>query len=139
MIPPSLLNASFLFTLVPIWEQEPVSPAPCPAPATDGHDPTPSESGTTPSGQPAGDADGINDQVALRMVLKGYKLAVIPDWVAEANPGYDHWVEGRSDDDAERQRQDQRARSAIRPASPQGPSGPEQPDTAPSAPSDGGE
>lgn len=141
MIPPSLLNASFMFTLLPIWEQEPVPTEPCPAPASapEGSDASNTESNSQPSGQPAGDADGINDQVALRMVFKGYKLAVVPQWEAEANPGYERWVENRGDDDAERQRQDQRARSAIRPASPQGPSGPEQPDTAPSAPSDGGE
>jgi len=141
MIPPSLLTASYIFTLLPIWEQEPVPTEPCPAPASapDGSDASNTESNSQPSGQPAGDADGINDQVALRMVLKGYKLAVVPQWEAEANPGYERWVENRGDDDAERQRQEQRARSAVRPTSPQGPSGPEQPGAVPSAPSDSDE
>jgi len=136
MIPPSMLNASFLFTLVPIWEQEQVPPAPCQAPATDGDEPTASESGAAPSGQPAGDADGTNDQVALRMVLKGYKLAVVPSWAAEANPGYERWVEGRSDDDAERQ--EQRARAGTRPKPPVASSEPAA-DSAPPASCDGRE
>jgi hypothetical protein len=138
MIPPSLLNASFLFTLIPIWEQEPVTPTPCPAPAAEGYDAPATESTELPSGLPAGDADGINDQVALRMVFKGYRLAVVPDWEAQVNPGYERFAENRNDDDAERQRQDQRARSAVRP-NPHAATNPEQAGSAPSAPSDSGE
>jgi hypothetical protein len=102
MIPPSLLNASFLFTLIPIWEQEPAPlPPPCPAPpdSTDN-----GADGTAPAAQSAGDADGVNDQVALRMVFKGYRLGITTDWNAEVNQGYERFVESRSDDDAERQR-----------------------------------
>jgi hypothetical protein len=116
MIPPSLLNASFLFTLIPIWEQEPAPlPPPCPAPpdSTDN-----GADGTAPAAQSAGDADGVNDQVALRMVFKGYRLGITTDWNAEVNQGYERFVESRSDDDAERQRQNQRAGSPVRPNPP---------------------
>ena len=130
MIPPSLFNANLLFTLIPIWEPEPV-------PADDAAA-TPSEANAESSTQPHGDADGVNDQVALRMVFKGYKLGVMTDYQAEHFSGYERFVENRSDDDEERQRQDQRARSAVRP-NPPAASGPQQPGTTPSAPSVGDE
>jgi len=114
MIPPSLMNASFLFTLIPIWEEEPVPPSPCPAPDADGSDPT-TASSPSAAAQSGGDADGVNDQVALRMVFKGYRLGVMTDFTAEANPGYERFAENRSDDDADRHRQEQRARNAVRP------------------------
>ena len=123
MIPPSLLNASFLFTLVPIWEQEPAPAPPCPPPGADAPDAPATEAAPASNASVGADADGVNDQVALRMVFKGYRLAVMTDWAAEANPGYERWVENRGDDEAERQRQDQRARSAVRPSSPHAPSG----------------
>jgi hypothetical protein len=119
MIPPSLMNASFLFTLIPIWEQEPVpAPQPCPAPdGTDGNDgPNASTAAAAADAPAAGDADGVNDQVALRMVFKGYRLGVMTDFTAEANPGYERFAENRNDDDADRQRQEQRTRSAVRPS-----------------------
>lgn len=133
MIPPSLLNITYYFSLLPVWEQEPVPTEPCPTPAaSDGSQPD-GESATPPANaQPAGDADGINDQVALRLVFKGYKLTAVEDWNCLSNTGYERWVENRADDDAERQRQDQRARSATRP-NPHAPTGPEQPGTTPSA------
>jgi hypothetical protein len=130
MIPPSLMNGSFLFTLIPIWEPEPV-PADDPAAA-------PNETNADSSAQANGDADGVSDQAALRMVFKGYKLGVMTDWQAEAFTGYERSVENRSDEDAERERQNQRARSVVR-ANPHAPAGPEQAGTAPSAPSDSAE
>jgi hypothetical protein len=131
MIPPSFLTGSFLFTLIPVWEQEPAAPAPCPAPPPD--DGAAPEQAAAPSESASGaDADGVNDQVALRMVFKGYKLGVTTDWVAEVNPGHVRWGENRSDDDADRQRQDQRARSAARPALPQAPGAPDSTASAPS-------
>jgi hypothetical protein len=72
------------------------------------------------------------------MVFKGYKLGVMTDYQAEVFSGYERCVENRSDDDEERQRQDQRARSAVRP-NPPAASGPQQPGTAPSTPSVGDE
>jgi hypothetical protein len=119
MIPPSLMNASFLFTLIPIWEEEPIpAPQPCPAPdSADGNDGTNAPTAAAADdAQPTGDADGVNDQMALRMVFKGYRLGVMTDFTAEANPGYERFAENRSDDDAERQRQEQRTRSAVRPS-----------------------
>ena len=131
MIPPSLLNANFLFTLIPIWEPEP--------PATTDDPANPSgETSAQSSAQPTGDADGINDQVALRMVFKGFRLGLMTDWQAEAFAGYERFVENRSDDDEDRQRQNERARSALRP-NPHAASGPEQPGTTPSAPSNSDE
>jgi hypothetical protein len=134
MIPPSLLNTNFLFTLIPIWEPEPVPPQPCPE-TTDDPANTSGEASARSSAQPNGDADGVNDQVALRMVFKGFRLGLMTDWQAEAFAGYERFVENRSDDDEDRQRQDQRVRSAVRP-SPHAANGPEQPGAAPSAPSD---
>ena len=111
MIPPSLLNITYYFSLLPVWEQEPVPTEQSQTPAAaDGSD-TP-EANAQSAGQPGADADGVNDQVAMRMVLKGYKLTAIPQWEAQANADYERWVEDRSDEDAERNRQDQRARSA---------------------------
>ena len=134
MIPPSLMNANFLFTLIPIWEQEPVPPTPCPAPTpTIRSDKASSRIDAT---QPDGDADGVNDQVALRMVFKGYRLRRHDRLhQAEAFAGYERFVENRSDDDEDRQRQDQRARSAVRSESACRERS-EQPGTTPSAPSD---
>jgi hypothetical protein len=40
---------------------------------------------------------------------------VMTDFTAEANPGYERFAENRSDDDADRHRQEQRARNAVRP------------------------
>ncbi len=124
MIPPSFLTGSFLLTWIPVWEQEPAAPEPnATAPTDDGAAP---EQAAAPSDSSAGaDADGVNDQVALRMIFKGYKLGVTTDWVAEVNPGHVRWAENRSDDDADRQRQDQRARGSARPALPQAAGGPD--------------
>ena len=138
---PSLLEVGYYFTWVPIWEDEPVSPPSEPTPggecaaAEGGREPDTEAAAATESG---GDADGVNDEVAVRSVFKGFRLGVLTDWTAVLNPGYEHWVENRSDDDADRQRQDQRARSAVRP-NPHAAGAPEQPDTAASAPSDGGD
>jgi hypothetical protein len=137
MIPPSLLSTNFLFTLIPIWEPAPAPPEPCPATTDDPANPS-GEASAPSSTQPNGDADGINDQVALRMVFKGFRLGLMTDWQAEAFAGYERFVENRSDDDEDRQRQDQRSRSAVR-LNPNAASGPEQPGTTPSAPSDSGE
>ena len=134
MIPPSLMNGSFLFTLIPIWEPAPAPSPPCP----DDPAATPAEADAASDPEPRSDADGVNDQVALRMVFKGFRLAVVTDWQAEAFTGYERWVENRADDDAERERQNQRARGAVRP-NPHTPSGPEQAGTAPSASSAGDE
>jgi hypothetical protein len=131
MIPPSLLNASFLFTLIPIWEQEPVPPPPCTTPPENTDN---GADGTAPTAESAGDADGVNDQVALRMVFKGYRLGITTDWNAEVNQAYERFVESHSDDDAERQRQNQRAGSPVRPNPPpagidtQGPADPVDPE-----------
>jgi hypothetical protein len=138
MIPPSLMNASYLFTLIPFWEEEPVPPPPCTEPAAEGSDAPPAETTEPVSGQPEGDADGVNDEVAVRLVFKGFRLGFMTDWVAEVNPGYERFVEHGSDDDADRQRQDQRARNAVRP-NPHAAGSPEQPRAEPSAPSDSGE
>ena len=137
MIPPSLLNVSYLFTLVPIWEQEPVATPSAGASPANADDPA-TDAAAQPNGQTGADADGVNDQVAMRMVLKGYRLSVMPDWLAEANPGYTHWVENRSDDDneAERQRQAQLARARL---NPHAPSGEPEAGSAPPTSSDSGE
>lgn len=119
MIPPSLLNISYYFSLLPIYEQAPAEPAaPCPPPASDAGDANADTPAPETNVQPGGDADGINDQVALRMVFKGYKLTAIPQWEAQANAGYERWIESGGDDDAERQRQDQRARGTVKPQPP---------------------
>ena len=111
MIPPTLMYASYLFTAVPIFEQEPLDPP------SSGEAPpagcTSAEAGGAPAPQAAGDADGINDQVAFRLVFKGFRWAAVPHWEAEVNPGYERWVEGRSDDAAEHAREDERTRLAA--------------------------
>ena len=111
MIPPSLLNVTYYFSLLPVWEQEPVPTEQSQTPAAADGSGT-NEANAQPSGQPGADADGVNDQVAMRMVLKGYKLSATPQWEAQANAGYEQWIEDRGDEDAERHRQDQRARGA---------------------------
>jgi hypothetical protein len=139
MIPPSLLSISYYFSLVSIWENEPTEPAPSPLPdggcdGTDGATPTAAESAAQ---GPAGDADGVNDQVALRRVFKGYKLEAVPQWEALANSGYERFVENRHDDDLDRARRDERSRNA-RPATTPAAGGPEQTDAAPPISGDSG-
>ena len=132
IIPPTLLGLTYYFAAVPIYESEPVPPPPA-NPAGDG------DGGAGPLRPPAavplGDADGVNDQVATRLVFKGYKWVPMPSWEAESNPDYEVWIENRDDNDAERQRQDQRARSAVRP-NPHAATGLDQPGSAPAAPID---
>jgi hypothetical protein len=115
VIPPSLLNIGYYFSLLPIYEQEPAPTSPSPAPA-DVADAEPGSAAANPA--TGGDADGINDQVALRMVFKGYKLIAVPQWEAQANSGYEHAMDNRADDSEERRRQDQRARSTVHPQPP---------------------
>jgi hypothetical protein len=138
---PSLLDVGYYFTWVPVWEDEPVPPAPEQPPggecgAAEGSSEPDTEAAATT--EPGGDADGVNDEVAVRSVFKGYRLGLMTDWVAEVNPGYERFVENRSDDDADRQRQDQRARSALR-TNPHAAQSLEQHDPEPSAPSDSGD
>jgi hypothetical protein len=136
MIPPSLLSISYYFSLVSIWENEPTEPAPSPLPdgGCEG-----SDEATPAAAQPlSSDADGINDQVAMRRVFKGYKLEAVPQWEALANSGYERHVENRHDDDLDRARRDERSRN-TRPATTPAANGPDQPDAAPPASSDSGE
>lgn len=138
MIPPSLLNIGYYFALLPVYEQQPAVPAASDSPSSsDGGEP---DSGAcapaTTEGAVGADADGINDQVALRMVLKGYKLTAVRQWEALANPGYEHFIETRDDDSDERQRQDQRARSIVRPNPQPGHDTVDPAGAAPTAPSD---
>jgi len=143
MIPPSLLDVSYYFSWVPVWEDEPITPH---ADATSDNASGSAEGGneanteSTPAGeQPAGDADGVNDVNAVQRVFKGYRLVAEVDYTATAFTGYTRWVENGQDEDLERGRRDERARRAVtpRPASTQAPEQPAAPEASESAPSDG--
>jgi hypothetical protein len=138
MIPPSLLDVTYYFSWVPCWEDEPVAPT---EPAPEGANPS-AESGNesnteaAPAAeQPGGDADGVNDVVAVHRVFKGYRLVAIPDYTATAFTGYTRWIESGQDEDLERGRRDERARRAVNPHPTPSQAAPEQAAPSDDAPS----
>jgi hypothetical protein len=144
MISPSLLDISYYFSLVPCWEDEPVAPAPEQNPegacgSAEGANEPNAEA--TAASEAAGDADGINDVVAVHRVFKGYRLVAVPDYTATAFTGYTRWIEDRQDDDLERGRRDERARHAAPAHTPDPQTAPDLgvSDDAPSEPNDNGD
>jgi hypothetical protein len=139
---PSLLEVGYYFTWVPVWEDEPVSPAPEQPPSGEsaaaevGSEPETEAAAPT---EPGGDADGVNDEVAVRRIFKGYRLEAMPDYTATAFSGYVRYIDNRQDEDIEHGRRDEHARRAVSPH-PGSTQAPEQL-TAPDAPDspDGGD